>query len=191
MIRELVTDEAILSTPCTPATVEDAELAADLIETLRATEDGCCLAANQVGVTRSVAVYLDDDGEAHVLYNPKLLFGIAATQTVEGCLTREEPSKVRRFQKVRVTYDEIVDGALKQRRREFVGWEAQMVQHMIDHCRGRYVSGIPGFIYPCEHTSAGRPSRGLSALYLFEARKSLPPPLLIIITVCRWQSSLC
>lgn len=32
MIRELVTDEAILSTPCMPATVEDAELAADLID---------------------------------------------------------------------------------------------------------------------------------------------------------------
>jgi peptide deformylase len=139
MIRELVTDEATLSTPCTPATVEDAELAADLIETLRATEDGCCLAANQVGVTKSVVVFLDDDGEAHVLYNPKLLFGVSASQTVEGCLTREEPSRVRRFQKVRVTYDEIVDGALKQRRREFTGWEAQMVQHMIDHCRGRYV----------------------------------------------------
>ena len=32
MIRELVTDEAILSTPCTPATVEDAERTADLID---------------------------------------------------------------------------------------------------------------------------------------------------------------
>ena len=32
MIRELAMDEAILSTPCTPATVEDAEPTADLID---------------------------------------------------------------------------------------------------------------------------------------------------------------
>ncbi len=32
MIRVLATDEAILSTPCMPVTVEDAELAADLID---------------------------------------------------------------------------------------------------------------------------------------------------------------
>jgi peptide deformylase len=139
MIRELVTDEATLSTPCTPATVEDAELAADLIETLRATEDGCCLAANQVGVTKSVAVFLDDDGEAHVLYNPKLLFGVSASQTVEGCLTRDEPSKVSRYSKIKLSYEELVDGKLVARRRDFTGWVAQMIQHMVDHCNGKLV----------------------------------------------------
>lgn len=45
-------------------------LAQDLIDTLRSVEDGACLAANQIGETKAVAVYLDDNGDAHVLYNP-------------------------------------------------------------------------------------------------------------------------
>ena len=35
MIRELVCDDAILTTPCAPATAEDAELAQDLIDFAR------------------------------------------------------------------------------------------------------------------------------------------------------------
>ena len=34
MIKELVKDEAILSTPCEPATAADAEIAQDLVDTL-------------------------------------------------------------------------------------------------------------------------------------------------------------
>ena len=139
MIRELVKDEAILSQRCALATPEDAAVAQDLIDTLETLEDASCLAANQIGVTKAVAVYYDDDKNPHVLYNPKLLFGVAAQRTVEGCLTREEPSKVRRFAKIKVTYDELVDGELKHRKRDFTGWTAQMIQHMIDHCNGKLV----------------------------------------------------
>ena len=139
MIRELVKDEAILSQRCALATPEDAAVAQDLIDTLETLEDASCLAANQIGVTKAVAVYYDDDKNPHVLYNPKLLFGVAAQRTVEGCLTREEPSKVRRFAKIKVTYDELVDGELKHRKRDYTGWTAQMIQHMIDHCNGKLV----------------------------------------------------
>jgi len=139
MIRELVKDEAILSQRCALATPEDAAVAQDLIDTLETLEDASCLAANQIGVTKAVAVYYDDDKNPRVLYNPKLLFGVAAQRTVEGCLTREEPSKVRRFAKIKVTYDELVDGELKHRKRDFTGWTAQMIQHMIDHCNGKLV----------------------------------------------------
>ena len=139
MIRDLVSDPDILSQRCERATAEDAALAQDLVDTLLTLEDGACLAANQVGVTKAVVVYLDDDKTPHVLYNPKLLFGVRATKTIEGCLTREEPSKVRRYEKVKVSYDELVDGDLKARKRDFTGWTAQMVQHMIDHCNGKLV----------------------------------------------------
>ena len=139
MIKELVTDETILSTPCEPATAEDAPLVEDLIDTLRTLEEGCCIAANQIGVTKALCVYLDDDGEAHVLFNPKILLGLAPTFQVEGCLTREEPARVKRFQKIKVSFDELVDGELKPRKRDYMGWTAQMIQHMVDHCRGKLV----------------------------------------------------
>lgn len=139
MIRELVKDDEILSKRCELATVEDAELAQDLIDTVNSLEGGACLAANQIGVTKAVVVWLDEDGEPHVMYNPKLLFGVRSQRVVEGCLTREEPSNVRRFDKIKVNYDELVDGELKHRKRDFTGWTAQMIQHMIDHCNGKLV----------------------------------------------------
>ena len=48
MIKELVTDEALLSTPCEPATVEDIAVATDLTDTLASLENAGCLAANQM-----------------------------------------------------------------------------------------------------------------------------------------------
>ena len=139
MIRELTKDQELLSTRCEPATPEDAELAQDLIDTVLSLEDGACLAANQIGVTKAVVVYLDDDRKPHVLYNPKLLLGLGASKTIEGCLTLDEPSKVTRYARIKVSFDELVDGEFRSRRRDYNGWVAQMVQHMIDHCNGKLV----------------------------------------------------
>ena len=139
MVKELVYDTDILSTRCAAATAEDAAVAEDLVDTLKATEDAICLAANQIGVTKCVVAYLDDDGEAHVLYNPRILMGLHAQKMIENCMTLEEESKVTRYMKVKVAYDELVDGALVAKKRDFMGWEAQMVQHLIDHCKGKLV----------------------------------------------------
>ena len=139
MIRELVKDEDVLSKKCQRATAEDAEVAQDLIDTVKTIDDAACLAANQIGVTKAVAVYLDDDKNPHVLYNPRLMMGLGAFRVEEGCLTRDEPSKVTRYTKVKVAYQELVDGKLVDRRSDFTGWTAEMVQHMIDHCNGKLV----------------------------------------------------
>ena len=139
MIRELTKDQELLSTRCEPATPEDADLAQDLIDTVLSLEDGACLAANQIGVTKAVVVYLDDDRKPHVMYNPKLMLGLGASKTIEGCLTLDEPSKVTRYARVKVSFDELVDGEFHSRRRDYNGWIAQMIQHMIDHCNGKLV----------------------------------------------------
>lgn len=80
MIKELCHDEAILSQRCEVATVEDESVAQDLIDTIKSLDDAGCLAANQIGVTKKVCVYLDDAGEPHVLYNPRLVFGLGCQQ---------------------------------------------------------------------------------------------------------------
>ena len=139
MVKELCYDTEILSRRCERATAEDAALADDLVETLEATEDAICLAANQIGVTKCVVAYQDDDGNAHVLYNPRLLMGLRAQKMIETCMTLEEDSKVTRYMKVKVSFDELVDGELVSKKRDFMGWEAQMVQHLIDHCNGKLV----------------------------------------------------
>ena len=139
MIKELVKDEALLSKPCEAATADDADVAQDLLDTLASLEDAACLAANQIGVTKSIVAYLDENDEAHVMYNSFLKLALGAFKTTEGCLTRDEESKVTRFDRIKVAYDELADGALKPRKRDFTGWTAQVIQHMIDHCKGKLV----------------------------------------------------
>ena len=110
MIKELCHDEAILSQRCEVATVEDESVAQDLIDTIKSLDDAGCLAANQIGVTKKVCVYLDDAGEPHVLYNPRLVFGLGASKMEESCLTHEEVTKSTRYIKCKVAFDQIACG---------------------------------------------------------------------------------
>lgn len=139
MIKELVTDDAILSQRCEPATADDAELAQDLLDTLASLDDAACLAANQIGVTKAMFAYVDEKDRARVMCNPHILLGLAPAQVVEGCLTREEEQRVKRFAKVKVKYQELADGKLVNRQADFLGWMAQVVQHMVDHCNGKLI----------------------------------------------------
>ena len=139
MIRELIHDDAVLSQPCAAATAEDAAIAQDLVDTLAAAEDAACLAANQVGETKAIAAFVDDEERVHVIYNPKMLLGLGAYMAEERCLSHEEIVSVRSFAKVKVSFEELVDGKLVARRRDYTGFVAQMVQHMIDHCNGKLI----------------------------------------------------
>ena len=139
MVKELVRDTEVLSTPCEPATVDDAQLAEDLVETLESLEDVACLAANQIGETKQVVAFRDESDGIHVILNPKLLRALYPIKTEEECMTLDSPSRVTRYGKINVSYDEIVDGKLVKRKRDFQGNTAQAVQHVIDHCKGKLV----------------------------------------------------
>jgi peptide deformylase len=139
MIKELVKDDAILSQRCERATAEDADVVQDLIDTMESIEECACLAANQIGVTKAIGVYVDEKREPHAIFNPRIMMGLGAQKVFEECMTRDEPSKVTRYAKVKLSYDELVDGELKARKRDFTGWVAQMIQHMCDHCQGKLV----------------------------------------------------
>ncbi|MGI6590448.1 MAG: peptide deformylase [Eggerthellaceae bacterium] len=139
MIKELVSDTELLSTPCEAATAADEAIAQDLVDTLANTEDAACLAANQIGVPKAIVAYLDGKDQPHVLYNPKLVVGFGAVKASEQCLTLDGTSQVTRYNKIKIAYDELKDGELVRTQRDLKGWTAQIVQHMIDHCAGKLV----------------------------------------------------
>ena len=139
MIKDLVFDEAILSQPCEPATAEDAQVAQDLLDTLAAHDNAAGLAANQIGVTKCIVTYLDDDDQPHVMFNPVLRQALSPYKVEESCLTLEEDVKVTRFDRIQVVYDELYNGELTQRKERFTGFTAEIIQHMIDHCKGKLV----------------------------------------------------
>ena len=133
--------DPILRTQCEWITsIDDSvkSLVDDLLETVD--EDGRAgLAANQIGVAKQVIAYRDDDQVVHVMYNPRIMMGLGASKLEEGCLTREGTVRVTRYAKVKVSFDELVEGSLKARRRDYTGWVAEMIQHMCDHCNGKLV----------------------------------------------------
>ena len=133
MIREICKDEAFLSQKAEPATPDDAQLAADLLETLAHHRDGCVgLAANMVGVNKRIIVF-DDEGSYTVMFNPEILKRSAPYDAKEGCLSLAGIRPARRWKSIKVRWQ---NEKFQQRQKTFTGWTAQIIQHEIDHCEG-------------------------------------------------------
>lgn len=104
----------------------------DLFETMYAAK-GVGLAANQVGVTRRVAV-VDAEGEKMVLVNPRIAEVSGRDRAEEGCLSIPDLyADVTRPERVVL---EAMDRDGTSYRRELAGLAARAVQHEIDHLDG-------------------------------------------------------
>lgn len=139
MVKDIIKDDEILSKKCDKATADDADVVQDLLDTIGSMEDIACLAANQIGVTKAIGVYLDEDDKSYVILNPILKKALYPIRTYEECFSRDGETKVTRYGWIQVDYDELVDGELVRRKGEFQGRDAQVVHHLIDHCKGKLV----------------------------------------------------
>ena len=135
MIKEIVKDEEFLQKPAEPATVEDAEVARDLKETVESLSDCACLAANQIGSAKAIIACNIDD-RVEVMFNPVIKQAIVPYSAKESCLSLGRETEVKRFRRIILDYEELVDGELVARKRKFTDWNAEVVQHAVDHCKG-------------------------------------------------------
>ena len=138
MIKEIVKDRDFLSKPAEPATLDDIEVMQDLRDTLEATDDCVCLAANQIGSAKAIIAY-EDNGRVYTMFNPKLKMGAQPYKAQEGCMSLEEVSEVKRFQMITVAYQVPSGDSLVSRTKRFSGWTAEIVQHALDHVAGKLV----------------------------------------------------
>ena len=133
MVRELMKDTVFLAQKALPAAVEDIPTADDLLDTLRAHADGCVgMAANMIGVRKRIIVAACAGG-AVLMYNPEIIEASGEYQTEESCLSLEGTRPCTRFKRIKVAY---LDASFAPREKSFSGFEAQIVQHEIDHCNG-------------------------------------------------------
>ena len=134
MVRELMHDPFFLARKSTPATMEDLEVARDLLDTLQFHKDSCVgMAANMIGVTRRIIAF-DNGGSYMVMLNPVILKASEEYETEEGCLSLlGGPRKTKRFKKIKVQYQ---NEQMQTRIKTFTGWTAQIIQHEVDHCNG-------------------------------------------------------
>ena len=138
MIRELMHDPMFLGVKSEEATIEDIEVANDLLETLIAHKDSCVgMAANMIGVHKRIIAVLDESRKPTtytVMFNPVIIKKDAPYDTEEGCLSLlGGPRKCKRYKKIKVQYQTL---DMKIRTKNFEGWTAQIIQHEVDHCDG-------------------------------------------------------
>uniref|UniRef100_UPI00402961C4 peptide deformylase n=1 Tax=Gemmiger formicilis TaxID=745368 RepID=UPI00402961C4 len=133
MVRPLMTDTVFLAQKALPADADDIAVADDLLDTLKAHEDGCVgMAANMIGVNKAIIVF-DNDGTPCEMFNPVIVYRKGLYLAEEGCLSLQGQRRVRRHRTIKVQWQ---DRQMQTHVRNFTGWTAQIIQHEIDHCSG-------------------------------------------------------
>ena len=133
MVRPLMTDTVFLAQKALPADADDITVADDLLDTLKAHEDGCVgMAANMIGVNKAIIVF-DNDGTPCEMFNPVIVYRKGLYLAEEGCLSLQGQRRTRRHRTIKVQWQ---DRQMQTHVRNFTGWTAQIIQHEIDHCSG-------------------------------------------------------
>ena len=133
MIREIMRDEAFLAQKAELATLDDLSVGQDLLDTLEANKERCVgMAANMIGVNKRIIVF-DNEGTPMVMFNPEIIKQSGPYQAEEGCLSLEGTRQAKRWQSIKVRYQ---DERFQERFKTFTGWTAQIIQHEVDHCEG-------------------------------------------------------
>ncbi len=134
MIKEVIHDPILLSIKSEKATTQDLQVAEDLLDTLIANAEDCVgMAANMIGVHKCIICF-DNDGTYMTMFNPEIIKQSDPYQTEEGCLSLlGGPRKCKRYKSIKVRWQ---NAEFQTRIKTFTGWNAQIIQHEIDHCEG-------------------------------------------------------
>lgn len=136
MIRDIVRDEAFLSQKSAPATVEDKQIAIDLLDTLEANKERCVgMAANMIGELKNIIVF-SNNGTPAIMFNGKIIESSGKYTAEEGCLSLDGTRKTTRHQTIKVRFK---DMDFKTQIRTYTGFTAQIIQHELDHVAGKII----------------------------------------------------
>ena len=134
MIREIVKDTFFLSQKSEPATSQDQPVIQDLLDTVRANADRCVgMAANMIGERKTILV-AQAGKDYLVMVNPKIVdHSRQCYETEESCLSLTGQRPVKRYSVIVVEY---LDRKFKRKKQTFRDFEAQIIQHEMDHFEG-------------------------------------------------------
>lgn len=133
MVKPIMRDVFFLNQKSEMATEMDKQVVQDLLDTLKANEDGCVgMAANMIGVKKRIIVV--SMGFANIpMINPVIVKKSGPYEAEEGCLSLIGVRKTTRYKDIEVEY---LDTGFKKKRQKYSGWIAQIIQHEVDHCDG-------------------------------------------------------
>ena len=125
MNKSIIKDPIFLAQKSADATIQDRQVAEDLLDTLAANSQRCVgMAANMIGVSKRIIVF-DNEGTPMIMFNPEI---VKFSGPYEA-----ETRKAKRYRSIKVRYQ---NDAFQVRLKTFTGWTAQIIQHEIDHCNG-------------------------------------------------------
>lgn len=134
MIKDIVTNPLILSRKSEKASKADIQTAIDLFDTVIAHSDHCVgMAANMIGVHKTILVALINN-QYQIMINPKVISKSKDSYEIEeGCLSLLGTRKAVRFKFITIEY---LDKNFKKCKNTFHDFEAQIIQHEMDHFQG-------------------------------------------------------
>ena len=134
MVKEIVSDVIFLAQKSEQATREDMQTAIDLLDTVKANSARCVgMAANMIGVRKTILTALIGK-DYKVMINPKIVDKSKSVyEAEEGCLSHIGVRKATRCKAITVEY---LDINFKKKKQTFNNFEAQIIQHEIDHFDG-------------------------------------------------------
>ncbi len=137
MIREIITDQFFLSQKSEAAAKDDLPVATDLLDTVKANAERCVgMAANMIGISKTILVALIGK-EYVIMINPRIVDRSKQTyETEEGCLSLTGVRPTIRYKAITVEY---LDKKWKKQKKTYKDFEAQIIQHEIDHFEGKII----------------------------------------------------
>lgn len=137
MVKKIMKDLLFLGRKAEAATKEDRAIAENLLDTLRAHRDHCVgMAANMIGEQKAIIAIVEGNRLTAML-NPEVVKKSPKTyKTVEGCLSIPGEREVERHDWIEVKYR---DMDWHKEKRKFTGFEAEIIQHELDHLEGKLI----------------------------------------------------
>lgn len=133
----IITNESELRAICQPINKENPEYMNNLINgmvKLMIENQGCGIAAPQVGVNKRLFVAILDNSRLELFVNPTIVSHGEETETnTEGCLSiPDKHGEVERYITIKVKYF----NGKENKTETFEGMNARIVQHEYDHLQG-------------------------------------------------------
>ena len=134
MVKKIIHDPMFLRQKSVDATEADKQVVTDLLDTLRANLDRCVgMAANMIGERKTILV-AQAGKDYFVMVNPKIVdHSKQCYETEESCLSLTGQRPVKRYSVIVVEY---LDRKFKRKKQTFRDFEAQIIQHEMDHFEG-------------------------------------------------------
>ena len=133
MVKKIMRDPLFLAQKSEDATEDDKQVVTDLLDTLKANLDHCVgMAANMIGKNKCI-IACQFGPLIVAMINPVITKKSQKYSTSEGCLSLTGERETTRFNKIEVSY---LNQSFQKVHATFEGFNAQIIQHEIDHCNG-------------------------------------------------------